>query len=170
MLSSRGKPITGTPLLGVASALLLALSGCGGEDERDGSLAVGETDVSDIRGEDDFTDPYTGEYDEEFANDVDVYAGTEVTVLGRVEEVLSPTSFTLVGPGDESVEPVLVVAADEIVGLAPGLLVTVAATAAKQFDVAEVETQLGIDLEDEQYEEWEDEAFLLATIVEETAE
>ncbi|GAA4753372.1 hypothetical protein GCM10023328_40790 [Modestobacter marinus] len=165
MSSSRGKPIARTSLFGLTTALLLGLSGCGEEE-----LAVGETDVPDIRGEDDFTDPYTGEYDEQFREDVDVYAGTEVTVTAQVDDVLGPNSFTIVGPDDTSVEPLLVLVADEVPDLEAGLPVTVAATAAQEFDVAEVETQLGVDLEDEQYEEWEDQPFLLATIVEASAE
>lgn len=165
MLSSTGKPIASASLLGVTTALLLGLSGCGEEE-----LAAGEMEVSDIRGEDDFTDPYTGEYDSAFREDVDVYAGAEVTVRAQVEDVLSPSSFTIVGPEGVAVEPLLVVATDDVAGLEPGLPVTVAATAAKEFDVAEVETELGVDLDDEQYEEWDDEPFLLATIVEEATE
>lgn len=165
MLSSHGKPIARASLFGLTTALVLGLSGCGEEE-----LAVGETDVTDVRGEDDLTDPYTGEYDEAFREDVDVYAGTEVTVSAQVEDVLSPNSFTIVGPDDTSVEPLLVVVADEVAGLEPGLPVTVAATAALEFDLAEVEGQLGVDLEDEQYGEWEDQPFLLATIVEASAE
>ncbi|MCZ2839536.1 hypothetical protein [Modestobacter sp. VKM Ac-2985] len=164
MLSPSGEPIARASLLGLATALLLGLSGCGEEE-----LVVGGTDVPDVRGEDDLTDPYTGEYDEEFRADVDVYAGTEVTVSAQVEDVLGPHSFSIVGPDDSSVEPLLVVVPDEVPGLEPGLLVTVAATAANEFDLAEIETQLGIDLEDAQYEEWEDQPFLLATIVEESA-
>ncbi|MCZ2814026.1 hypothetical protein O2W15_21570 [Modestobacter sp. VKM Ac-2979] len=165
MLSSPGKPIARASLLGLTTAVLLGLSGCGEEE-----LAVGETDVSDVRSEDDLTDPYTGEYDEAFREDVDVYAGTEVTVAAQVEDVLSPNSFTIVGPDDTSVEPLLVVVADEVPGLEPGLPVTVAATATLEFDLAEVEGQLGVDLEDEQYGEWEDQPFLLATVVEASAE
>ncbi|MCZ2820683.1 hypothetical protein O2V63_10115 [Modestobacter sp. VKM Ac-2977] len=166
MLSSHGKPIARVSLFGLTTALVLGLSGCGEEE-----LAVGETDVADVRGEDDLTDPYTGEYDEAFREDVDVYAGTEVTVGAQVEDVLSPNSFTIVGPDDTSVEPLLVVVAEEPdLELEPGLPVTVAATAALEFDLAEVEGQLGVDLEDEQYGEWEDQPFLLATIVEASAE
>lgn len=165
MLSSRSQPIARASLFGLTTALVLGLSGCGEEE-----LAVGETDVTDVRGEDDLTDPYTGEYDEAFREDVDVYAGAEVTLRAQVEDVLSPSSFTIVGPEGVAVEPLLVVTADDVAGLEPGLPVTVAATPATEFDVAEVETELGVDLEDEQYAEWDDEPFLLATIVEEATE
>ncbi|WP_164700954.1 hypothetical protein [Modestobacter sp. KNN46-3] len=170
MLSSRGKPIASAPLLGLTTALALVLSGCGGDDPQEGDLAVGETDVSDIRGEDDFTDPYTGEYDEAFENDLDVLAGTEVTVLGRVEEVLTPSAFTIVGPEGTTVEPLLVVAAEEVGELESGTPVTVAATVGRDFEVTEVEDQLGVDLEDAEFEQWLGREYLAATIVEPSAE
>lgn len=171
MLSSRCKPITHVAVTG-AAVVLLTLSGCATEDESDGELAVGEMEVPDIRGEDDFTDPYTGEYDEAFLEDVNVYAGNEVTLRAQVDDVYSPSAFTIVGPEGVSVEPILVVATEDVEteGLEEGLPVTVAATPAKQFDLAEVESELGVDLEDGQYEEWEDRPFLMATIVEEATE
>jgi hypothetical protein len=166
MLSSSGKPIASAPVLGLTTALVLVLSGCGGEDEQDGELAVGQTDVSDIRGEDDVTDPYTGEYDEAFEDDLDVYVGVEVTVLGRVDEVLTSSAFTIVGPEGITVEPLLVVAAEEVGELTPGTPVTVAATVGREFEVAEVESELGVDLEDAQFEQWQGQEYLAATIVE----
>ncbi|KGH45040.1 hypothetical protein IN07_18905 [Modestobacter caceresii] len=169
MLSSHGKSIASAPVLGLTTALLLTLSGCGG-DEGDGELAVGQTEVSDIRGEDDLTDPYNGEYDEAFEDDLDVYAGTEVTVRGVVEEVLTSSAFTLVGPEGISVEPLLVVAAEGVEELTSGTPVTVAATVGREFEVTEVETELGVDLEDAEFEQWQGEEYLAATIVEQSAD
>lgn len=152
--------------IGVLSALAVAMStvsGCSSDWEPSAPDA-GE-DVPDIRGEDNFADPYTGEYDEDFAEDIESYDGLEVTLEAEVAEVISPWTFVVTAPDAADVPPLLVVYPEEA-ELAEGDTVIVAATPDEGFDLQEVEDALGTDLDDDAYDEWADEVYLRASNVE----
>lgn len=144
----------------VLAALLpgIALAGCGEDDDP----TAGAVDV-DVRPPEDLADPYTGAYDAAFREDLEAYAGLEVSLVGEVERIVSPVAFTLTG---EDVEPILVVSEREMPDLRPGQVVAVGAEPADEFDLAALERELGTDLPDGPYEEWEGDAFLDAATVE----
>ena len=136
------------------------LAGCSGDDE------VNETTPADadVRPSDDLEDPYDGPYAPEFREDIEGYTGQEVSLLGEVDQVLSPIAFVLSGEGD--VDPILVVSQTEFGDLRPGQTVAVAARPLEDFELTALEQAIGSDLPDEAYAEWDGEMFLDASIVE----
>jgi hypothetical protein len=153
-------------MAGPAVAAVLALSGLGltacGDDTAGNEAGA---DVQDVTEDDVAVGPYDGPYDTAFYGDLDSYVGEEVTVSADVNEILSPTSFTIAGTDDTTVEPLLVVGATEVTGLESDLTVSVTGTVQEGFDVAAVEDDLGADLDDELYTEWDGEHYLVAKSV-----
>ena len=143
-------------------AALSPLTGCGSDNPEQPETG---SDASDIRPSDDLADPYDGPYTEDFRDDVEAYAEQEVTLEAGIAEVYSDRAFTITGPDDAGIEPLLVVAEQAVEGLEQGSTVTVAATPHDEFEVEEVEEQLGADLPEE-VDEWEGEAYLTASVVE----
>ncbi|WP_116452309.1 hypothetical protein [Blastococcus litoris] len=156
------------PLLSAGLALSgVALAGCGDDLDDQATAPELEAAVPDIRGEDDVTDVYTGLLDERFVEDLPAYEDQEVTVLGEVAEVLSPRVFSLTSIDESDVDQVLVVttaAADA--RPEPGAELVVAATPETDLDAQAVVTELDLDVDADELGEWEDEAYLVATIVE----
>lgn len=154
-----------TAVLAVSGA---ALTGCA-DDLDDRALAPAlEPEVPDVRGPSDLDDPYQGVFDVRFAEDLPAYAGQEVTVLATVAEALAPRAFTVTSPDGSEVEPVLVVTtgqAGEVEAEAGDDLV-VAATPLREFDAEVVVEELGLGVDPVELEDWEDETFLVATVVE----
>ncbi len=142
------------------------LAGCA-EDE---DLAAGtEVELPDIRGPGDLADIYIGALDEDFRGDLDVYTDVEVTLLATVEEALSPRAFTATAPDGAEVEPVLVVTAGRAAEMEPGdgEEWIIAATPLEDFHAGTVADELGIQLPEDRFEEWDGETFLVATVLEE---
>jgi hypothetical protein len=156
---------------GPALAAVLALSGavltgCAGVD--DGASAPQlETEVPDVRGAEDPDDPYRGLLDARFAEDLPAYFGQEVTVHAAVADVLSPRVFTVTSPEGDEVEPLLVVATAGA-GAEPstGEELVIAATPTDEFDAEAVVEDLDLDIDPAELEEWDDEAYLVATELE----
>jgi hypothetical protein len=143
---------------GLSAFTALSLSACG--------EGVNETQdpepVPDVRGEDDLTDPFTGAYDEEFAEDMSVYSGQEVTLTAEVDEVFSAEVFSITSPDGSDVEPALVVAEDAPDSLDAGTPVVVAATPVDDFDPASIPG----DVDPADVEAWAGEEYLSAEVVE----
>jgi hypothetical protein len=132
----------------------------------DDAEAGGSGDAPDVRGADDLQDAYDGVYSEDFREDIEGYEGIEVTLEAVVDQVISPMAFTITAPGGQDVESTLVVVAEPVAGLAAGADVVVAGVPREEFDSAEVEEQLGAELPAEELEEWDDDPYLEADIVE----
>ncbi|MGY1712683.1 hypothetical protein ACI8AC_24545 [Geodermatophilus sp. SYSU D00758] len=148
------------------AALALALGACG-DDAAPPNNPDLEPGTPDIRGEDDLKDPYTGDYDSEFAEDLEAYNGQEVTLDAQVGEVVTQRVFTIESPpGAGDAEPALVVAEQDVTDLAPGIAVVVAATPEDDFELSALEQELGVDLPEEDLEEWDGEVYLAASVVE----
>lgn len=170
--SQRGPGPAGRRAPRLAGGVLVAalggavLAGCSGVDDEE---AVGGEPTTaadpDVRPPGDLEDPYDGAYTAEFREDLDAYAGLEVTLTGEVVSIVSPVAFTMTGPDGADVEPILVVTSTEP-ALMPGEQVAIGAVPGDEFDLADVEEALGADLPDEAFEEWDDEPFLAASIVE----
>lgn len=147
---------------GVAALSALSLAACAAE----GNAPQDPEDVTDVRGEDDLTDPFTGAYDAAFNEDMTAYVGQEVTLSASVDEVFAPQAFTITSPDGSDVDPALVVAEQAVDGLEPGQQVTVAATPFDDFELGALEARLGADLDDAAFEPFEDATYLSAGIVE----
>lgn len=176
MLTTRTHPLTRTAAGGVLALAALSLTACGDtagpetgtsvEDVQEGDAvedAAAEDEV--VEDEAAATGPYDGLYDSGFYDDLDSYEGMEVTVSADVNEVLSPSSFVIAGTDDTSVDPLLVVGATEVTGLEPALTVAVTGTVSQAFDLVTVEEELGVDLDDARYEEYDQQPYITASSV-----
>lgn len=155
--------ITRTALAGTLAVSAFGLSACGSDDTSGTEEGV---DVEDIQEED--VDPdsvYDGVYDTTFYEEVGTYDGEEVTVSADVNEIISSTSFTIAGTEDTDVEPMLVVSAEENADLEEEQTIGVTGTVQTAFELTVVEDDLGIDLDDEAYADWEGQPYLVASSI-----
>lgn len=156
------RPLARTAVAGVFAASALSLTAC----SEDTAGPETGTDVEDVQEEDVAADgPYDGLYDTAFYDDINSYVGEEVTVSADVNEVISPSSITIAGTDDTDVEALLVVSATEGTGLEPDLTVAVTGTVEQAFDLTTVEEDLGVDLDDDLYDAWDQEPYLVASSV-----
>lgn len=98
--------------------------------------------------------------------DLEVRVGEELTLTGAVQDVITPETFTLVDPTGTTLDPVLVVGAEEIRGLAPDQEVQVTGTVNDDFDIEIAEETLDIQLDDELLTEWQQGLYIEAQQVE----
>ncbi|GAA2176909.1 hypothetical protein GCM10009784_25420 [Arthrobacter parietis] len=137
------------------------------------------TDVEDIVEEDELIDeedvaeeadpalePYDGAYDQDFYDDAENYVGQEVTVSADVTATLTDDSFVIAGGPDTTVDPLLVIEEQEIPPLDVGQAVKLTGTVEQAFDVAAVEEEFGIDLEDELFADYVGDPYLAVTSAE----
>ncbi len=129
----------------VAAGLVFALTACGGgadtpqagvPPQEPGPESV-NADIEDLQ-----IEPLSG--------DPEAFAGERVRVKGTVTEVVGTYAF-LLGSQKPEVEPLLVVSAEKNVA-GKGDVVKVTGKVASGFEVASVEKQLGIDLDDSAFE------------------
>lgn len=148
-------------LVALVTVCVVAVSGCGEDAAEPGP------DVENAEG-DVLVQDYDGAYDTNFFDDLDAYTGVEVMLRGRADDVLSSTAFSIVGEDDPEVDPLLVVDAAGAAQLQPGDSVRVTGTLEPSFDVAAVEQDLDVDLDDAVFEDWADQPYLEASNVEVT--
>jgi hypothetical protein len=162
----RSRWVNGPALTAVLVLSGALLPGCAGEDGNATAPQL-ETEVPDVRGAEDLDDPYRGLLDARFAEDLPAYYGQEVTVRAAVVDVLSPRVFTVTSPTGDEVEPLLVVATAGA-GAEPsaGQELVIAATPADEFDGEAVVEELHLEIDPAELEEWDDEAYLVATVLE----
>ena len=98
------------------------------------------------------------------ADDVSTLAGEDVTITGTVYDVLSTVSFQLAGAGWT-----VVVLDAEQAKVDDGDIVQVTGTV-RQMNVAEIEDDYGVDLDDELYADYEGDLVLVANTIEPVAE
>ena len=108
---------------------------------------------------------YDGVYDSAFYEERTGYVGQEVTVSATVNEVFGPNSFTIAGTEETSVEPLLVVGADMTADLEEGGVVQVTGTVQDAFEEVAVEDELGLDLTDDAYGDFENQEYIVAESV-----
>ncbi|GAA2024953.1 hypothetical protein WDZ16_01810 [Pseudokineococcus marinus] len=162
------RPLRGLVAVGGAAALALGLGACGdtaGDEDGTSVEDVNEAESEvEVDGEGDYA--YDGLYDTSYADQQDDLIGQEVTLSASVDEVLDDTSFTIAGDGS-GLEPLLVVDAgsDTASMVQPDQEVDVSGTVEEVFVLTEVEADLGVDLDDELYAEWEGQTYLSADAV-----
>lgn len=148
----------------VAAAAVLAGCAQGGTGQQASSDSPSGTSTS-------RTDPqsadggYVGPYNSEFYDALTTYEGEEVTVLGGVDEVVSPTSFTIAGTEDTQVGPLLVVALEATGGLEPDMVVSVTGTVHEALDVADVERRFDTNFDGELHSSWAGGPYIEALVI-----
>ncbi|MGQ1838883.1 hypothetical protein ACT4S2_10535 [Kocuria turfanensis] len=145
----------------LAAVIALAVSGCNRDDPipADGEFMGNPTPYGAGTPTEENRVVYEGEYNQEFVDEATIYVGQQVTISGEVSRTLSPETFAIAGPAD----PMLIVEEREIPTVDDGQLVELTGTMRANFSVSEVEEQLGVDLDDELYTDFEGENYLMAT-------
>ncbi|WP_337061066.1 hypothetical protein [Kineococcus sp. G2] len=164
----RTRPTARTAAAGIVAFAAFGVAGCSetaGEEEGTSVEDVQEADEEALEGEAAVT-PYEGAYDGTFYDDVNTYVGQEVTVSAEVDSVVSPNAFVIAGTEDTTVDPMLVVGATEVSGLSEGTLVEVTGTVHEAFDLPQVEEDTGVDFEDDLFNDYDAEPYIVATTVE----
>lgn len=163
---------------GIFTVAGLGLAGCNTEGPEEGtdvedisegevaetSPAPEETEEEVIEEDaDPAVEPYDGPYDQNFYDEADAYVGQEVTVSAEVSETLSDDTFVIAGEAGTTVDPLLIVEDQEIPPLDEGQVVQLTGTVQQGFDIAATEEELGIDLKDELYADYEGQPYIAAT-------
>lgn len=99
----------------------------------------------------------------------DVEEYTKVTVPGEVERIVSPSTFTIVDPEDPLADELLIVHEAALDGISPDAAIKVTGIVYRGFDVAEVEKEAGIDLDQALHEEWQGDSYIVASAVDPSA-
>jgi hypothetical protein len=154
---------TGAPRAAVAVVAATAALGLTACSDTAGSEEG--ADVADVV-EEEPLDDFDGPYDSDFADDIDDYEGTKVTLSADVNEVITPDAFTIAGTDDTTVEALLVVGAEQDDELAPETTVEVTGTVHDSFVLADVEEELGDLGDDALFADWEEEPYVVADDVE----
>ena len=139
---------------------MLGLSACSEAAEE--PTAIEQPGHEKVIGDDPVADvPYAGPYDGEFYESIESYEGQTVTVTGTVNRVISPMSFTIVG-ADGAREDLLVVGATEMRDVQADMTVQVTGTVHEVFDPAEIEGLLGVNVDDEQFQDQDAAPYIVA--------
>ena len=168
--------LTKLAVVGIFPLAALSLTGCdtsGPEEGADVEDIVEENEsvddgvVEDDAIEDDVVGGpfvYDGIYDQTFYDDYENYVGEEVTVSADVNEIVSPESFTISGTASTTVDALLIVGATADVE--EGEAVQVTGIVRQAFDLPTVEEDMGLDLEDELFGDFEAQNYIEASSVE----
>lgn len=88
-------------------------------------------------------EPYVGPYDSAFVDVRDDYAGMDVVLTGEVQETVAAVGFTITGPEDSTVEPLLVFYNPDEASPEAGETVAVTGTIHEVFNPPVVEENVG---------------------------
>lgn len=146
----------------------LSLAGCatsGSEEGADVEDVVEENEPLEDEVLEDEAGPYAydGIYDETFYDEYENYLGEEVTVSADVNEIVSDESFTIAGGFETTVEALLIVGATADVE--EGESVKVTGIVRQAFDLPTVESDMGLDLDDDLYMDWDGQNYIEASSV-----
>ncbi len=151
--------------VGVAAASTLLLGACGND------TAGPETgaDVQDVQEDPGVADPGAGEpgvapgaFDNDFS-DVDRYVGQQVTVSADVNDIVSPTAFTIAGTENTAVDELLVLHRAGAPNVTEDSAVAVTGTVREGFSIANAEAFAGTDLDDNLFTNWTGEHYIEAS-------
>jgi hypothetical protein len=157
--------------IGMAGVLPLSLAACDNESESEGPDAG--VDVGDLQEADEEVeveeeeDEEEAEFEDEEEGDISALEGRTVTVSGEVGERITPPDSPVFGfilAGEDLEEGVLVLQRPGVQAVEEGELVQVTGTVVR-FILAEVEAELGEDLDDELFNEFEGHVALIADAV-----
>lgn len=156
--------------LAVLPAAVLGVTGCGEQSVYEAGVDLEDPDAGFIAGDEESDNsldsgPYDEVYDQSFWDELTIYFGEEVTLSAQVKEPLDPRAFTIAGMDDTTVNPLLVIHEGEVEQLEPGQALIINGTVHEYLDIEMVEEELGVDLDNTVYEQWENDPYLLATSV-----
>lgn len=89
----------------------------------------------------------------------------EVTVQGQVAKEISPSAFSISDPEDPGVDPLFILDKSGATDVEPGMKVNVRGIVYLGFDVSEVKQSHGVELDPALEQEWEGEAYIVASEV-----
>ncbi|WP_035780657.1 hypothetical protein [Arthrobacter sp. H14] len=144
----------------------LGLAGCGGGEDTAGPEE--SADVQDITEDDGVEESeaadsrYDAAYDQAFVDEMDTYVSETVTLSAKVNDDITPKFFSIAGTDDTDVEPLLVMHGEDTMDVQDGLTVKVTGTLHKALDIAALEENMGVDLNESALENWNGEPYLEA--------
>lgn len=154
----------GTSILSLGLALVLA--GCGQDAQRTAERTAGETRdrAEEMAGR----DRQAGDTIQRINSDPQNYYGKTVTVSGEVDKVMNPHAVQISGEGMMQ-NDMLVVSKRNFSDVARRNLaendrLQVSGTV-RQFRIAEIEKEIGFDLDDQAFSDWNDKPVLIANNV-----
>lgn len=165
MLTSTPNLLTRWSLAGALCFSVLGVASCGTEGSEKGADVEDVQEVTEETETNNPANPFDGPYDQGFLDDVDVRKGQRVTVSANVSKIIAPDAFTIAGTEDTTVDPLLVLHKDTEPELKPELTVKVTGTVHIAFDLPAVEKDLGIDLDDALFEDWDGKPYLQASMI-----
>jgi hypothetical protein len=151
-------PVLRSAVVGLAAASTLVLSACGDTEGPETGASVEEVQ-QDPGGA---VEP--GVFDNDYS-DAGSYVGQEVTVSAEVNDVVSPTAFTIAGTAGTTVDELLVLQAAGGPEITEDSVVQVTGTVREGFDVVEAEGFVGTDLDDGLFTDWTGENYIEASSV-----
>lgn len=144
----------------LVAATAVALAGCNEDDPipADGEpVGVPAPEIEETFPDDNRV-VYEGQYNQLFIDESENYVGQQVTISGEVTRTLSPETFAIAGPAN----PMLIVEEQEIPAVDDGESVEITGVMQENFSVVETEEQLGIELDESLYADFEGENYVLA--------
>ncbi len=159
-------------LLAAAAIAVVPLAGCSSEEPGETRAPTDDTSQSiEAEAPEDEGTPGVGEEGDggAAAESIAGMLGEDVSFTGEVEDVLPPDAFT-VGGDEIGEDPILVVGADLPAGFSDGDTVTIDGTV-KTFVVQGYEDDLGLDLSDDEFVDFDGDPAVQAssvTVVEES--
>jgi filamentous hemagglutinin family protein len=146
------------------------LAGCGGTAGPETGASVDEIQQEAEPGADVGVGEDAGVgVDDAAADDVNSYIGQRVTVSAEVNDVLSPSAFTIAGTaGSGGAEELLVIANDPGVVVDEESAAAVTGTVRQAFDLAAAESEFGYDYDDAAFTEYEGEPYIVAESIDPT--
>ena len=101
-------------------------------------------------------------------SDVQNYVGQQVTVSADVNDVISPTAFTIAGTENTTVDELLVLHAQGGPTVTPDSAVQVTGPVRQGFSIPQAEQFVGVDLDDGLFTDWEGQNYIEASSVDTT--
>lgn len=162
---------TRTAVAALITAAGLGLTGCGTEGPETGTdvedVTEGEVLESSPAPENNPTagDTFIGNYDQDFYDERETYAGQEVTLSAEVNDVLDDDAFVIAGTAETTVDPLPVLYNMDQIDIEEGQVVEVTGTVQEAFDLPTIEDETQKDLEDDLYQDYDQQPYLEATDV-----
>lgn len=172
-MRTRDRHTTRTAAVALFAVAGLGLAGCGEEEAGPEVEDIEEGEVLESSPPPEATEdasvlpgaPYRGAYNQEFYDDQEIYEGQEVTLSAEVEGIVSANALEISDPNNIDLEPLLVLHDLEAPDLEEGQVVEVVGTVQEGFTLATAEEDLGVDLVDELFTDYEEEPYLQASDV-----